>query len=115
MLGLRTETIGAGSEQANVTIVYVEVMDDSATQAFNEAVIEAMTFVRSILDRDPSRDFSVGLSPAGTAVLGQSLIESFRAEARRRGLTSEDDIRGHVRDRINSVIAARNLDALNGD
>jgi hypothetical protein len=86
-----------------------------ANQAFNNAVIEAMTFVRSILDRDPSKDLSVGLSPSGTVVLGQSLIEFFRAEARQRGLASEDDIRGHVRDRINSVIAARSLDGLSGD
>jgi hypothetical protein len=92
----------------------VEVMDDPTNQAFNNAVIEAMTFVRGFLDRDTGTDFSVGLSPSGTAVLGQSLIEFFRAEARRQGLASEDDIRGHVRDRINAVIAARSLDGLNG-
>ena len=59
-------------------------MSDSPHQAVNDAMIEALTFVRSFLDHDRSKPFSVALSTEATVALGEALIQMFRAEARRR-------------------------------
>ena len=97
------------------TTFYGGTMSDSTHQAVNDAMIEALTFVRSFLDHDRSKPFSVALSPEATAALGEALIQMFRAEARRRDITDEADIRAHVRDRINGAISAATLDALRYD